>query len=270
MTAKSDVATSYEATQYSPKGLMGVLTPQANTTAEMELSMLLPQGFGMATARVVSTKSGMSDRLVDYVDQQNAALDQFANAPISAAIFACTGAAYLVDPDAEQAKRAEIEAARGYPFVTAADAVADALKTLGVSRVGLVSPYGDDLHEKSLTYWAKRNLVPIAIHRIAGKSAAFHPIYSTPASQAASGYRDMAQNDVDCVLFLGTGLPTLPVIAEHGDGALPILSPNLCLMWRAWTAVTGQELTSDGLKAWLGSNAHWVPRFQQWTQGSEA
>ena len=260
----------YEATQYSPAGLMGVLTPQANTTVETELSILLPAGFGMATARLVSSGSDMSERLIDYVEQQNAVLDRFANAPLSVAIFACTGAAYLVEPADERRKREMIEDKRGYPFVTASDAVADAITSLGVQRVGLVSPYGEALHKKSLVYWEKRGLLPYAVSRIEGKSKAFHPIYSTPAEVAADAYGQMSQKSVDCVLFLGTGLPTLPVIAARAGASVPVISPNLCLMWRAWVAVTGGEITAGSLRAWLGSDAHWLPRFRLWTSLPDA
>jgi maleate isomerase len=31
--------------QYAPKGLIGLLTPQANTTAEIEFAALMPRGI---------------------------------------------------------------------------------------------------------------------------------------------------------------------------------------------------------------------------------
>lgn len=261
----SSAAPTHEAAEYCPKGLFAVLTPQANTTAEMELSMLVPRGYGLATARLISGKSEMSARLVDYVAQQDATLDRFANAPVSAAIFACTGAAYLVDPAEEARQTDAIEAARGYPFVTAASAVADALAALGAERVGLISPYGDDLHAAALDYWAKRDLRPVAIERIAGKAESFHPIYATPASQAEQAMDALPDADLDCILFLGTGLPTLPVIAARSSEALPILSPNMCLMWRAVLAATGTPPTRENLPGWVTGKPHWLGRFQEWT-----
>ena len=37
--------------EYADKGLVGVLTPQANTTAEPELNILWPQGVAMLVAQ---------------------------------------------------------------------------------------------------------------------------------------------------------------------------------------------------------------------------
>lgn len=263
-----DIQKQRESTQYSPSGLFGVLTPQANTTAEIELSILLPAKFGLITARLTSSKSDMSERLIDYVNQQNSALDQFANAPLSAAIFACTGAAYLVDPEEEFQQREAIERERGYPFLTAADAVADAIQTLGAEQIGLISPYGADLHQRSLIYWHQRGLRPVVIRRIENRSQTFHPIYSASSDVCEAAYDEISQNDVDCVLCLGTGLPTLPVMAAKVDEPLPILSPNLCLMWRAWSTVTKTAVTKESLCGWLGKTAHWLPRFKLWTSGS--
>ena len=54
--------------EYAPRGLVGMLTPQANTTVEPEFNLLWPPGVAMINARLMSDKPSMSDRLVDYFD----------------------------------------------------------------------------------------------------------------------------------------------------------------------------------------------------------
>ena len=152
-------------------------------------------------------------------------------------------------------------------FALAASAVAAAINALGAERVGLISPYGDDLHAAALEYWAKRALNPVAVARIAGRSEAFHPIYATPASQAEQAMDTLPDMDFDCILFLGTGLPTLPVIAARSERSLPIISPNLCLMWRAVLAARGAAPTREGLLAMVAGEPHWLGRFREWTGG---
>ncbi len=44
------------AVEYAPKGLIGVLTPQANTTVEPEFWIMLPPGVAMINARMTSDK----------------------------------------------------------------------------------------------------------------------------------------------------------------------------------------------------------------------
>ena len=40
--------------QYAPNGLIGLLTPQANTTAEIEFAALMPRGVAALVARMTS------------------------------------------------------------------------------------------------------------------------------------------------------------------------------------------------------------------------
>ena len=95
---------------YARNGLLGVLTPQANTTVEPEFSILLPPGTAMLTARLVSNKPKLNDRLVDYVAGLDATCVQFANAPLGAFAFACTGSSYLIGPKAEDEAVARLSA----------------------------------------------------------------------------------------------------------------------------------------------------------------
>ena len=82
--------------EYSKNGLVGVLTPQANTTVEPEFRVLWPKNVGMINARMISNKNTIADRLLDYVDQIESTLTRFANAPVDAVAFGCTGASYLI------------------------------------------------------------------------------------------------------------------------------------------------------------------------------
>lgn len=248
--------------EYAPRGLIGVLTPQANTTVEPEFAILCPPGVGLLTARLVSSKPTIDERLADYVLSMDATLDRFANAPLNAVAFACTGAAYLVDPEAENAALAEIEAKRGYPLITAANAVADALAALGARRVGIVSPYGDPLHGNALVYWEKRGLDIAQVARIESAGEAFHPIYSLGASASRERVEALDAGDLQAVAMLGTGLPTLPTLLRAQGRPAPVLSPNLCLMWRTICAVRGEAPSAGNLMPWV-TGSEWAARFAQ-------
>ena len=81
--------------EYAPDGLMGVFTPQANTTVEPELGILVPPGMAWINGRLLSDARTIDDRLLDYFSNYGNALRQFANAPVGVIGFACTGASYL-------------------------------------------------------------------------------------------------------------------------------------------------------------------------------
>ena len=86
---------------YAPNGLIGVLTPQANTTVEPELQLLCPPGVALLSARMSSQAPELRQRLLDYYEQLPNWISQFANAPLGAVASACTGSSYLIGAQAE-------------------------------------------------------------------------------------------------------------------------------------------------------------------------
>jgi maleate isomerase len=248
--------------EYAPRGLIGMLTPQANTTVEPEFNLLWPAGVAMINARLVSDKENMSARLVDYFANYTAALRQFANAPIAVAAAACTGASYLAGRAQEAALAQDIARRNGYPFVTAALAVVDALGALEARRVGLVSPYPDDLNQASVAYWQSHGFEVAAVAGAFNRDSAFHPIYSLGGSAAAAALQSLRDKPLDAIVMLGTGMPTLaPIAGAIGWSGAPVMSCNLCLAWRAVEALERQTPRRSTLESWLGGTG-WVDRLR--------
>ena len=248
-------------TEYAPKGLLGLLVPQANTTAEIEVQWLCPPGFAALTARLTSDAPEMEARLIDYVARMEETVARFANAPLGAVGFACTGASYLVEPQAERRTLDALATRRGVPVITAADAIAEALEVLGARRVAIVSPYGDGLHEAGMRYWAARGLEVAAVEWLAGREAAFHPIYALRGNAAAAALTALEGAEVEAVVILGTGLATLGALLERDGDRLPVLTPNLALVWRSVLAMAGEAPTRASLGPWLDGSG-WAARFR--------
>ena len=248
--------------EYASLGLVGMLTPQANTTVEPEFNILWPPGVAMINARLMSDKSSMSARLVDYFDNYGASLKQFANAPVGVVGAACTGASYLAGREREAAVAGEIAARHGHPFITAAMAVVDALAVLKARRIGLVSPYPDDLDRASVAYWQSHGLEVTEIANAFNSESTFHPIYSLGGSAAAQALGTLEGKSLDAIVMLGTGMPTLAPIANSiGWKGAPVMSCNLCLAWRAVEALSGQPLQAATLEPWLAGRG-WVDRLR--------
>jgi maleate isomerase len=244
--------------EYASRGLVGMLTPQANTTVEPEFNILWPRGVAMINARLMSGKASMTARLVDYFDNYAASLAQFANAPVGVVAAACTGASYLAGREREAALVREIAERHKHPFITAALAVVDALTVLKAKRVGLVSPYPDDLNKASVAYWQSHGFEVAEVALVFNAASAFHPIYSLGGSNAAAALQSLKDKPLDAIVMLGTGMPTLRPIAEAvGWNGPPAMSCNLCLAWRAVEVLDGQTPSRATLEPWL-SGEGWV------------
>jgi maleate cis-trans isomerase len=251
------------AVEYAPKGLIGVLTPQANTTVEPEFWIMLPPGVAMINARMTSDKSSLEARLVDYFDQVDRAVEQFANAPIGAIALGTTGASYLAGIAREAEVVAAIGRRTGVPLVTAGLAVVLALRTLGARRIGLVSPYPDGVTQTCIGYWEGHGLTVDGVVQIATRSDQFHPIYSIAAANAEQGLDQLAARELDAIIMLGTGMPTLePILHRPCVGGAPVMSCMLCLAWASIDAACKQAPDRQALLDFIAAK-EWGARLRQ-------
>jgi maleate cis-trans isomerase len=248
--------------EYAPRGLIGVLTPQANTTVEPEFAILWPAGIAMLNARMTSPKDTIIARLLDYLRDLPNAAAQFANAPIDAVAFACTGASYYAGVAEEDALVARMEDRLGIPVITAATAVRDAFLAVGAERIGLVSPYPDDLTQAAVGYWEARGFEVVDVSRGAMADGSFHPIYAMNAAGAAAALAALPAGRAQAVAMLGTGMPTLgPILGQPFVGEAPVTSCMHALAWRSVCAVTKQAPTAENFLAWV-KGADWGARYR--------
>lgn len=251
-----------ETTVYGKAGLLGLLTPQANTTVEPEFWALLPPGWSLITARLTSAEGSMEDRLADYNDSYAATAGQFANAPVTSLASACTGASYLIGKAAEVELVNAVEAECGVPFLTSALAVTAALRALDARRLALLTPYPESLNTASVTYWTSQGFEIVARAGPWLRQDAFHPIYAMDSVGVLQTYEDLACTGADAVLMLGTGMPTLGALLQGRERGLPLaLSCNLALAWAATQGRRWDALDAASLPGWLDGR-HWAARFQ--------
>ncbi len=196
------------APEYGAAGLVGILPPQANTTVEAELAVLLDPGVASIVSRLTCYSSDSRERLAGYFQNVPQALRAFDAAKPGIGLFACTGSTYLVGREAEQHAFAGLS----LPVISAAEAVGAALEALGARRLALVSPYPAWLTELCIAYWRGEGMEIAACASPAGDRTDTRRIYllGTPDAVAALQTLDLAS--VDAVLVTGTGMPSLGAI----------------------------------------------------------
>jgi len=248
--------------EYAPNGLIGLLTPQANTTVEPEFSLLMPTGVAWLNGRLTSSGQTIRDRLIDYMNGLDAATHQFGNAPIEALALGCTGTAYFVGASREDEILDAIAQRLKIPVFSAATALVDALGVLQAKTILLVSPYTGDVDNACTPYWEQRNFV-IANKLAATGDSGFHPIYSMHSSDANTALAAVDTRGVDAIVILGTGMPTLPTLTRlNQQFDPPVLSCMLCLGWRAAGALDPSEMSADRLKDWA-NGGQWATRLDR-------
>ena len=246
---------------YGTEGLIGVLTPQANTTVEPEFWALLPPGWSMLTARLTSTCDTIEKRLVDYTTKFESTAEQFANAPIDAITIACTGASYLIGPEEETRITESMQERFGVPVFTAAQAAIQALRELGAKRIALLTPYPESLNKLSTSYWESQGLTVVAKAGPVLEGDAFHPVYAMAGEGVFDSYKRLSEAGADAVLMLGTGMATLsPLLKGKSELHTPAISCNLALVWAAVRQVGSSQSPFIGLHSWF-DDPHWAKRL---------
>jgi len=218
--------------EYGRAGLFGLLTPQGNPVAEPELRILLPAAGAMLAARLTSPGPTLRERLIDYREHLGEFVDQFDDVAFDAVGFACTGSSYGIDADEERRRLDAIAARKGYPIVTAADAVEAALFELGAAAIALVSPYPGWLTDACRGHWQRRGLRVTATLQLAPESTWGHGIYALTTAAVLDAVARLDTRGADAVLLAGTGMPSLrAILALEPLRGVPVLSSNLCLGW---------------------------------------
>ena len=235
-----------------------VLAPQANTTVEPEMQLLL--SGTVLSARSTSASPDSRQRLLDYFNRLGETLLQFDVAPIRVAGFACTGSSYLVGREREDAALAALAMRLGYPVLTATQAIRMALEALGVRRIALLAPYPAWLADAARAYWLDagytiRHQLGLPVDLLDTRG-----IYQLTTARVQQVLADLQTQGCEVVLLSGTGMPTLPSIAA-AQGELPMLSSNLCLAWAMQAALMPEMNSRQGLLAFIGTGAAWRQRL---------
>lgn len=225
---------------YGPGGILAIGTPQANPTVEAEFAILLPPDVLRVTTRMTSSAAAAEDRLRDYIETIGEALGSFDTLKPAAFGFACTASSYLVGPVREAELIAAAEARYGIPVITAAAAIAAKLRELGARRIALVSPYPPALGDAALAFWRGQGFDAELAGRVAIAGADTRGIYALGSDDARASVAAAAATGADVILITGTGMPSLPLIAD-APPAPPLISSNLALA-EALLARMGRQL----------------------------
>ncbi|MBC6428153.1 MAG: hypothetical protein GDA55_02840 [Cellvibrionales bacterium] len=217
---------------YGRLARIGLGTPQANPTAEVEFGMLLPAGVSMLTTRLTS-RGEPEQRLLDYFTGLAPALASFDTLKLDAFAFACTGSSYLLDPTAEREQIDRLEQQHGHPIITAATAIRDALAFLGAQSIALACPYPQWLLDRAYRYWQSTGLQIVDSMSVQPEAGDTRSIYALQGATATRQIeRKLKPAAADIILIAGTGMPGLQAIIDLQQATgKPTLTSNLCLAW---------------------------------------
>lgn len=206
----------------------GLLVPSTNTTCEIELGRL-PGDLQLHTGRLGKAgPSPFAPSLDADVAYQSKLLG---HARVEVIALAQTSASLFADDYDEATTKRMSEAAGGIPSLTSADAVGEALKALGATRVAMATPYSEEVIGRARRYFARRHGIEIAASRSLGAADAY-AIGKMDASMVERAFEAIDMTAVEALVVPGGNFPTMDRIAgwEKRFGK-PVITTNQATVW---------------------------------------
>jgi maleate isomerase len=177
-------------------------------------------------------------RFLDYFRQLETTLQGYDSLKLDVAGFACTASSYLLEEGEEEHHCTDLQAKFGYPVITAAAAIRNALKHLKATRIALACPYPDWLLQHAVSFWSQQGFDIAASFSAQPQMDDTRAIYKLNSEQASQQIATALQGvECDVIVITGTGLPSLQAICDlQQQFGVPVINSNLALAWACLSA----------------------------------
>ena len=134
-----------------PDARIGLIIPSSNRNTEPQFNYYAPNNLGVNVQRIQMTGRHQKP-LAALLSDVSAAAAVLADTKPDIIVFHCTGTAMRGGPDGEAQIIEAIEHASGVDAITTAGAVCDALRSLDIRDLVLVTPYIQAVNEEEKHY----------------------------------------------------------------------------------------------------------------------
>jgi maleate cis-trans isomerase len=222
----------------------GVLIPSTNTTVEAELARL-PAGYQAHFARLLTSTPGRPfasprDEDVDYQARL------LGTAKVEMVMLMQTSASLFADDYDEAIARRIGAAAGGVPAITSAQAMGRALNALGTRRIGLVSPYSEEVNARARRYFSGRHGLEIAV--LDGFAATdSYAIGKLGPENARDTFARIDRPEIEAFAVPGANFPTMASIAAwEREFGKPVVTSTQAAVWAMALELHGERIPGFG------------------------
>jgi len=234
----------------SKRALIGMLTPSSNTVVEPYTQAMLHDLLPDVTAhfqRFVVTEIALSESALSQFDNEQliAAAEMLAHARVGAIAWNGTSSGWLgFDADVELC-RAIAERTK-IPATTSVLAINEALALLRARRIGLVTPYTDDVQAHIIANYESAGFKVVAERHFGDRGNFSFSEYDE--ATISRSVLEVAAAKPDAVVIFCTNLRGPAVVAEmEAATGLPVLDTVCAAVWKC-LLMTGVD--SARVKGW--------------------
>jgi maleate isomerase len=213
---------------YGTRAKLGIMLPSVNTIAEPQITAMLPPGVSLHSTRLRLRGDNELLAMLDRLEEATGLLD---DAHVDRLIFHCT-AVSMWSPEIVAEITQRVAAVSPIPLTITSEAIVAALRTLGASRIVLVTPYPQATNDREVRF-LNHHGIEVLRERGLGISNGAEMAGVTPEQwyDEVLAMRDPA---AEAYFISCTAVRSAEVI-DALERALdrPVLTSNQGMLWRA-------------------------------------
>lgn len=209
---------------YGWRGRIGLMVPTGNSVMEPEFHRLCPEGVSVHANRIrldAVTPASLSGMDADAVR----AAQGLVSIRLGVLAFGCTSGSFVGGKGHDAGLISRIERATGVLATTTSTAVLRALRTLGVRRIALATPYTDEVNAIEVRFLEDHGFQ--VTRALGGGLTGVADIQECEPHVAYRRAREVDDDRAEAVFISCTGLRTIEVLAPlEADLGKPVISAN--------------------------------------------
>jgi maleate cis-trans isomerase len=192
--------------------------------------VVISRGGGDISGGDHSVDSLLQTARVDYLEDAARRLGQIG---VDSVMWACTSGSFVIGVEAARNQRNAIAKAAGAPSSSTSLAFIEAIESLGVNRVAVVSPYPREATESFLAFLSQCDIDVVKSQRLNFRSgwdsAAFDQRNLIEVCKASD------DKNAQAVVVPDTALSTLSILTQLEQTlGKPVLTANQVTIWKAF------------------------------------
>ena len=222
---------------------IGLLVPSSNTTMEPDFYAMAPMGVTVHTARMRLSKV-TPEALIRMAEDTERAAGLLADAGVDIIVYGCTTGSLVGGVEWEEGLVGRIEEETGIPAVSTSSAVVEALRSLGAKRIGVATPYSEELNGLE-----KRFLEDLGfqVTGMRGLGLLDNLDIGRVGRETLEAITREVADDADAVFISCTNLPAVGLIEEFEKKFnRPVVTSNQASMWAALRGRVGPGVDGFG------------------------
>ena len=231
---------------YGWRARLGLILPSLNVTTEPEYYKMVPKGVTVHTTRIFLEEE-TDDNYSHMVDDVTHSMTLLSHAHAGAFVFACTSGSLYGGLGYDQKIIEVMNSCTDHPCTTTTTAVVDALKTMGMKKICVGTPYSawinplekkfledsgfEVVNIRSIREDVKEIYGDIGDEKRAEISFLVNSVRPERVYEFAA--RKVYQDGCDGIFISCMGFPTLGVIdILEKDLGVPVISSNQVTLWK--------------------------------------